>query len=44
MFSSINFNEILDVNKTTCMFDPFPTRLLLNFSNLFIDVIVRIIS
>ena len=31
------------INKTTCMFDPFPTRLLLNFSHLFIDVIVRII-
>ena len=21
------------INKTTCMFDPFPTRFLLNFSN-----------
>ena len=30
--------------KTTCMFDPFPTRLLLDFSHLFIDVIVRIIN
>ena len=29
------------MNKTTCMFDPFPTRLLLNFSHLFI---VRIIN
>ena len=26
------------------MFDPFPTRLLLDFSHLFIDVIVRIIN
>ena len=26
------------------MFDPFPTGLLLNFSQLFIDVIVRIIN
>ena len=26
------------------MFDPFPTRLLLDFSLLFIDVIVRIIN
>ena len=32
------------INKTTCMFDPFPTRFLLNFSHLFIDVIVRIIN
>ena len=32
------------MNKTTCMFDPFPTRLLLDFSHLFIDVIVRIIN
>ena len=32
------------MNKTTCMFDPFPTRLLLNFSLLFIDVIVCIIN
>ena len=31
------------MNKTTCMFDPFPTRLLLDFSHLFIDVIVCII-
>ena len=29
------------MNKTTCMFDPFPTRLLLDFSHLFI---VRIIN
>ena len=28
------------MNKTTCMFDPFPTRFVLNFSHLFIDVIV----
>ena len=27
-----------------CVFDPFPTRLLLDFSHLFIDVIVRIIN
>ena len=32
------------MNKTTCTFDPFPTRLLLNFTHLFIDVIVRIIN
>ena len=32
------------MNKTTCMFDPFPTRFLLNLSHLFIDVIVRIIN
>ena len=32
-----------NINKTTCMFDPFPTGFLLNFSHLFIDVIVRII-
>ena len=32
------------MNKTTFMFDPFLTRLLLNFSHLFIDVIVRIIK
>ena len=32
------------MNKTTFMFDPFPTRLLLDFSHLFIDVIVRIIN
>ena len=32
------------MNKTTCMFDPFPTRILLDFSHLFIDVIVRIIN
>ena len=32
------------MNKTTCMFDPFPTRVLFNFSKLFIDVIVRIIN
>ena len=32
------------MDKTTCMFDPFPTRFLLNFSHLFIDVIVRIIN
>ena len=32
------------MNKTICMFHPFPTRFLLNFSHLFIDVIVRIIN
>ena len=32
------------INNTTCMFDPFPTRLLFAFSHLFIDVIVRIIN
>ena len=32
------------INKTACMFDLFPTRFLLNFSHLFIDVIVRIIT
>ena len=32
------------INKTTCMFDPFPTRLLLDFSQLFIDVNVCIIN
>ena len=38
-------NELLSkINKTTCMFGPFPTRLLFNFSHLFIDVIVRIIT
>ena len=30
------------MNKITCMVDPSPTRLLLDFSHLFIDVIVRI--
>ena len=32
------------INKTTCMFDPFPTRFLFKFSHLVIDVIVRIIN
>ena len=32
------------MNKTTCIFDPFPTRLLLDFSNVCIYVIVRIIN
>ena len=32
------------MNKTTCMFDPFPTRFLLNFSHLFIDVIGSILN
>ena len=31
------------INTTTGMIDPFPTRFLLNFSHLFIDVIVCII-
>ena len=31
------------MNKSRCMFDPFPMRFLLNFSHLFIDVIVYII-
>ena len=38
-------NVLLSImNKTTCMFDPFPTRLLMNFSHLVIDVIIRIIN
>ena len=32
------------INKTTCMINPFPTGFLLNFSRLFIDVIIRIIN
>ena len=32
------------MNKTTCMFDPFPTDFFVNFSHLFIDVIVRVIN
>ena len=32
------------INKTTYMFDPFPTQFLLEFSHLFIDVIVRIMN
>ena len=32
------------MNKTTFIFDPFHTGFLLNFSHLFIDVIVRIID
>ena len=44
----INVDEVYvlsyKMNKTTCMFDPFPTRLLFNFPHLFIDVIVRIIN
>ena len=47
-FKHTNVDEVnvllSKMNKTTCMFDSFPTRLLLNFSHLFIDVIVRIIT
>ena len=47
-FKHTNIDEVnvllSKMNKTTCMFDPFPTQLLLAFSNLFIDVIVRIIN
>ena len=47
-FNHTNIDEVkvlLSImNKTTCMFDPFPTRLLLDFSHLFIEVIVRIIN
>ena len=47
-FKHTNIDEVnvllSKMNKTTCMFDPFPTRLLLDFSHLFIDVIVRIIN
>ena len=32
------------INKTTCIFDPFPTQFLFSFSLLLIDVIVRIIN
>ena len=32
------------MNITTCMFDPFPTRFLFNFSYLFIYFIVCIIN
>ena len=47
-FKHTNIDEVnvllSKMNKTTCMFDPFPTRLLLDCSHLFIDVIVRIIN
>ena len=47
-FKHTNIDEVnvllSKMNKTTCMFDPFPTRLLLDFSHLFIDVIARIIN
>ena len=47
-FKHTNVDEVnvllSKMNKTACMFYPFPTRLLLNFSHLFIDVIVRIIN
>ena len=47
-FKHTNIDEVnvllSKMNKTTCMFDPFHTRLLLDFSHLFIDVIVRIIN
>ena len=47
-FKHTNIDEVnvllSKMNKTTCMLDPFPTRLLLDFSHLFIDVIVRIIN
>ena len=48
-FKHTNIDEVnvllSKMNKTTCMFDPFPTRLLLDFSpHLFIDVFVRIIN
>ena len=42
-FKHTNIDEVnvllSKMNKTTCMFDPFPTRLLLDFSHLFIDVV-----
>ena len=47
-FKHTNIDEVnvllSKMNKTTCMFDPFPIRLLLDFSHFFIDVIVRIIN
>ena len=47
-FKHTNIDEVnvllSKMNKTTCMFDPFLTRLLLDFSHLFIDVIARIIN
>ena len=47
-FKHTNIDEVnvllSKMNKTTCMLDPFPTRLLLDFSHLFIDAIVRIIN
>ena len=32
------------MNKTTCLLDPFPTKQLMNYSHLFIHVIVRIVN
>ena len=47
-FKHTNIDEVnvllSKMNKTTCMFDPFPTRLLFDFSHLFINVIVRIFN
>ena len=47
-FKHTNIDEVnvllSKINKTTCMFDPFPTRLLLDCSHLFIDVIVCFIN
>ena len=47
-FKHTNIDEVnvllSKINKTTCIFDPFPTPLLLDFSNLFNDVIVRMIN
>ena len=47
-FKRTNIDEVnvllSKMNKTTSIFYPFPTRLLLDFSHLFIDVIVRIIN
>ena len=47
-FKHTNIDEVnillSKMNKTTCMFDPFPTRLLLDFFHLFIEVIVCIIN
>ena len=43
--TTVDVNVLLSkMNKTTCMFDPFPTQFLLNFSHLFIYVIVLIIN
>ena len=48
MSSLTNVDEVnvllTKMNKSTCMSDPFPTNYLVNFSHLFIDVIVRIID
>ena len=41
-FKHTNLDEVnvllSKMNKTTCMFDPFPTQFLLNFSHLFIEL------